>query len=76
MKTITLSIPDQLDLSDYDIKISLAVKLYESGKCSIGQAAEIVGLSKRAFIETMGIYGGSIFSKYSKKDLEHDLKHA
>ncbi len=32
----------------------IAAKLYEDGKLSTGQAAQIAGLSKRAFIELLG----------------------
>ncbi len=53
----------------------LATKLYERGKLSLGQAAEFVGLSKRAFMEILGDYGVSIFN-YSGEDLEKDLENA
>jgi predicted HTH domain antitoxin len=37
----------------------IAGELYEREKPSLGQAAEIAGLSKRTFIEIMGEYGYS-----------------
>ncbi len=57
MRTIQLNIPDSIDLKDYDFSMIVASKLYEDGKLSSGQAAQIVGLSKRAFIEMLGKYG-------------------
>jgi predicted HTH domain antitoxin len=54
MRTIQLNIPDSIDLKDYDFSMIIAAKLYEDAKLSAGQAAEIVGLSKRAFIEMLG----------------------
>ncbi|MFO8039125.1 MAG: UPF0175 family protein [Sodalinema sp.] len=38
-------------LSVEETKVLLAVKLYEVGKVSVGQAADIAGYSKRAFME-------------------------
>ena len=42
--------------------------LYEKGKLSAGEAAEIVGASKRTFIEFLGKYGFSIYS-YTSEEL-------
>nr|WP_295929018.1 UPF0175 family protein [uncultured Dyadobacter sp.] len=38
----------------------MAAKLYESGKLSLGQAAEMAGLTKRTFAELLGEYGVSL----------------
>lgn len=75
MKTIQLNIPDNIDLKEYDISMIVASKLYEDGILSAGQAAEMVGLSKRAFIEILGKYGVSVFST-SIYDLHSDIKNA
>jgi len=75
MRTIQLNIPENLDLNDYDFSMILAAKLYEDAKLSAGQAAEIVGLSKRAFIEMLGKYGVSVFST-SVSDLNSDIANA
>jgi predicted HTH domain antitoxin len=72
MRTVQLNIPDGLDLKDYDFSMIVASKLYEEAKLSAGQAAEIVGLSKRAFIEMLGKYGVSVFSD-SITDLHSDI---
>jgi predicted HTH domain antitoxin len=72
MRTIQLHIPDDVDLKDYDFSMIIASKLYEEGKLSAGQASEIAGLSKRAFIELLGRYGVSVFST-SLSDLESDI---
>lgn len=56
MKTIQLNIPDSVELNDREAKMVLASRLYEIGKLSIGQAAEMVGLSKRTFMELLGDY--------------------
>ena len=75
MKTIQISIPDNVDLQDREAKMLLASRLYEKGKLSLGQAAEIVGLSKRAFMEILSDYDVSIFN-LSKEDLDNDIKNA
>lgn len=74
MRTIQLNIPDNVDLKDYDFSMIIAVKLYEDAKLSAGQAAKIVGLSKRAFIEILGKYGASVFST-SVSDLHSDIEN-
>lgn len=75
MRTIELNIPETVDINDYEISMILASKLYEDAKLSAGQAAEMVGLSKRAFIEVMGKYGVSVFST-SISDLYSDIANA
>ncbi len=75
MRTIQLNIPNNIELSDYDFSMSLAAKLYEDAKLSAGQAAQIVGLSKRAFIEMLGKFGVSVFST-DIIDLHKDITNA
>ncbi len=75
MRTIQLNISGNVDLKDYDFLMIIASKLYEEAKLSAGQAAEIVGLSKRAFIEMLGKYGVSVFSN-SIYDLHLDIANA
>jgi len=75
MRTVLLNIPDNLDLKDYDFSMIVAAKLYEDAKLSAGQAAEMAGLSKRAFIELLGKYGVSVFST-SISDLHSDIANA
>lgn len=75
MKTLTINIPDTLDLDDKEVVMLIATRLYEQGKLSLGQAAELAGLSKRAFAELLGRYGVSIFN-YPASDLSKDVKNA
>lgn len=75
MRTIQLNIPDTVDMRDYDFSMILAVKLYEDAKVTAGQAAEMVGLTKRTFIELLGKYGASVFST-SISDLTSDIANA
>jgi len=75
MRTIQLQIPDEVELKDCDFSMIIASKLYEDGKLSSGQAAEMAGLSKKTFIELLGRYGVSVFSS-SLSDLESDIANA
>ncbi len=75
MKHVNIDIPEMLGLTDAEVKMALAAKLYEMGKVTQGQGAAIAGISKREFIETLGNYGVSIFN-YSATDLETELNNA
>ena len=67
MKTLTIQLPDTVD--EKDVKMQLAAYLYDKGIMSSGQAADLAGISKREFIETVGQYGVSIFGE-SIDDIE------
>lgn len=71
--TLTLELPDDLELNPQALKMILAIRLYEGGQCSLGQAAIIAGISKRSFIETMGMFGGSILAGYTLEELRNDV---
>ncbi|QJD79703.1 UPF0175 family protein [Spirosoma rhododendri] len=75
MKTLTINLPDNLDIEEFEAKMLLAGQLYEKGKVTMGQAADIVGISKRSFMEVMGRFGFSLFSQ-SLDDLHHDIRNA
>ena len=75
MKTVSLKIPDTVELDDRDIAMIVASSLYEKGKLSLGQAAELAGLSKRTFVELLGKYDVSVFN-YPPSDLTRDVKNA
>ena len=57
MTTITLQVPETLAEYQKDTVRFIAAKLNESGKLSLGQAADMAGLSKRTFAELLGDYG-------------------
>ena len=75
MKTILLTIPDSVDLNDIEAKMLLASRLYEKGKLTLGQASELVGLSKAAFMELLADYDVS-FINYPTSDLATDIENA
>ncbi len=75
MKHVTLSIPDTLDISGEEVAMLVAARLYEQGKISLGQAAEMAGLTKRGVMERLGDYGVSVFN-YPPSDLARDVRNA
>ena len=75
MTTLTLNLPKTVKFEERELVLILATKLYEKGKLSLGQSAELAGFTKRAFMEILGDYGVSIFN-YSLDELEKDLENA
>jgi predicted HTH domain antitoxin len=61
MKILKIKLPDTVD--EMDVKMQLAAQLFKKGTLSSGQAADLVGISKREFIENVGKYGVSIFGE-------------
>ncbi|WP_285060209.1 UPF0175 family protein [Pedobacter ginsengisoli] len=72
MTTITLEVPDSLAEYQNDTIRFVAAKLYESGKLSLGQAADMARLTKRTFAELLSDYGVSLLN-YSAEDLKDEL---
>lgn len=73
MQTITISLPEQSGLDPKQTVKFLASKLYEAGKLSLGQAAEMAGLTKVAFAEILGDYGVSIIN-HPVSEMKGDAK--
>ena len=71
MKHLTLNIPDHLELDERETKRFLAAKMYETGRLSLGQAAELAGFSKVAFSEILADYGVSLIN-YPPSDIIKD----
>jgi predicted HTH domain antitoxin len=67
MKTLTINLPDTVD--EKDVKMQLAAQLFDKGILSSGQAADLVGISKKEFLESVGKYGVSIFGE-SVEDID------
>jgi predicted HTH domain antitoxin len=67
----TLKIELPQSLSENEARLLFAVKLFEVGKVSLGQAAKMAELSKRAFLELLGRYGVPVFN-YSPEELRNE----
>ncbi|MBS1526492.1 MAG: UPF0175 family protein [Bacteroidetes bacterium] len=72
MRTLQIHLPDNIDLSEQEASTALAAQLYEMGKLSLGQAAELAGYTKATFMELLSKYGVSVFN-YPADDLDDDI---
>ena len=70
---IILNIPSDanLGMSEFDLKMTIGVSLYEKGIMSSGFAAEVLGIEREDFIRNMGKYGRSILEK-TEEELKED----
>lgn len=75
MNTLTIKFPETVELDPKEITVFLAAKLYESGKMSLGHAAELAGYSKVAFAEVLGKYGVSLIN-YPPEEIKRDVANA
>ena len=72
---LSVKVPDMVNISEPELMLLLATKLYETQKLSLGQAADVAGLSKRAFVEILGKYGVSVFL-LTAEELQRDMANA
>lgn len=75
MKTIQLELPDSLEFDNNDLKTFIAAKLFEAGKLTMSQAAELSGYSTSKFMDLLAEFNVSVFN-YPATDLESDVKNA
>jgi predicted HTH domain antitoxin len=62
MKQLTINIPENTNLDKKETKRFLAAKMYEAGKLTLKQAAEIAGMSVIAFSEILADYNVSFIN--------------
>ena len=72
MATGELRVTLPFNLSEDEAKLLLAIKLYEVGKVTLGQAAKLAGFSKRAFMDVLGQHRVPIFD-YSPDELRQEI---
>lgn len=71
MGSLKIDLPPEV--RDDEARLLLMIKLYETEKLTLGQAAKYAGYSKRSFMEILGKYGVAVFD-YSPDDLEKEIK--
>lgn len=74
MKTLTINIPSTAEIDDKEARMSLASKLYERGKLTLGQAAELAGYSKETFMELLADYNVPLIN-YPADELDENIKN-
>lgn len=67
---LQLQLPSEVQAEE--AQFLLAVKLYELGRLSLGQAAELAGYSKSTFMELLGKQGVAVFD-YPAQELEREM---
>jgi predicted HTH domain antitoxin len=72
MTTITLQVPDVLEKEHDETVRLIAAKLYEAGKLSLGQAAEMRGMSKVDFPSVLAHFDVN-YIQYNYDDILNDV---
>lgn len=73
MTTITLKVPDALEKEHDETVRLIAAKLYESGKLTLGQAAEMCGKKKWDFPAVLAKFDVNYF-QYTAEDVIADVE--
>ena len=71
---LDLDLPEGVKLTEYDAAMIIAGKLWQEGYVSYGKAAQMVGITKKEFIEALGKYGYP-FTNISADELRQELEH-
>ncbi|MBI5195897.1 MAG: UPF0175 family protein [Nitrospirae bacterium] len=71
---ISVNLPE-LNISEKELKLLLAIKLFDDGLVSLGKASEIAGYSEKAFVEIL-LQKGMSPLKYQKLNLDKELSNA
>jgi predicted HTH domain antitoxin len=70
MSQLQIDLPPEVSVEE--ARLLLMVKLFETGRLSLGQAAKLAGYSKRAFMELLGKLGVAVFD-YPPEDLQREI---
>lgn len=70
MNTLEVQLPPNISVEE--ARLLLMMKLFETGKLTVGQAAELAGYSKPTFIELLGKLGVPVID-YSPEELEQEM---
>jgi len=83
MEKIVLEIPDEVLISlkvtpielSRDIRMLAAAKFYQMGKLSSGRAAQLAGIPRISFLQSLAQYGVPIF-ELTPEELRKDSENA
>ncbi len=71
MGELKVQLPSEISVED--AKLLLSIKLFETGRLSLGQAAKLADYSKRVFMELLGKHGVPVLD-YSPDELHHEVE--
>jgi predicted HTH domain antitoxin len=71
MGELRVDLPPEVPVEE--ARLMLMVKLYETGRFSLGQAATLAGYSKTGFIEVLGKLGVPVFD-YPPEELREESR--
>jgi predicted HTH domain antitoxin len=72
MNALEVQLPPDIPVEE--ARLLLMVKLFETGKLSLGQAAKMAGYSKPTFIELLGKLGVPVID-YPPEELEQEMNY-
>jgi predicted HTH domain antitoxin len=72
MTTMTLNVPDTLEIEHDETVRFFAAKLYEAGKLSLGQAAEMCDMDKVDFPAVLAAFNVN-YIQYNYDDIMADV---
>ncbi len=83
MEKIVLEIPEEILISSKEttrelskeIRMLAELKYYQMGKLSSGRAAQLAGISRISFLQSLSQYGVSIFD-LKTEELAQDMNNA
>ena len=70
MGELKVELPPEVPVEE--ARLLLAIKLFETGRLSLGQAAKFAGYSKRTFMELLGKYNVPVFD-YPPEELKDEV---
>lgn len=71
MSELKLELPSEVEVEE--ARVLLMIKLFETGRLSLGQVAKGVGYSKPAFMEILGKHGVPVFD-YPASNLQQEVE--
>jgi len=70
MGELKVELPPEVPVEE--ARLLLAIKLFETGRLSLGQAAKFAGYSKRTFMELLGKHNVPVFD-YPPEELKDEV---
>lgn len=70
MNSLQIELPPEVSVNE--ARLLLTIKLFETGRISLGQAARLAGYSKATYIEILGKQGVAVID-YPAEDLQREM---